>query len=200
MGSTARAAVVLATLLFLLWLVVLLPPSLRQSATFLLVFWAILIPLAYCALGEATPPVNPLLELPRVPVGFHWEPRPARHPKRESQLHDSGRVSRDIWKFLRRNGYSSVTPSDSGALVESPRGRRVLVKVYNDTAGVLACQDTMRDMIRSGVKDAILFAPKGSTRGARRFVRAIRSKRRLRIHIWQRLDHPLADIRMRGNA
>ncbi len=198
--TNIRAVAVLVSLLFLLWLVVLLPPSLRQSATFIFVVWAILVPLAYFSLGETRSGVPPLLELPRTPVGFHWEQPRARRPPKGSRPHGPEDFARDIWKFLRKNGYSSIGPSQTSSLAETPDGKRILVRVCTETAGVLACQDTMREMIRSGVREAILFAPKGSTRGARRFVRAIRSKRRLRIHIWHQLKPGPAQERTREKA
>jgi hypothetical protein len=50
-------------------------------------------------------------------------------------------------------------------------------------AGILACQDAMKAMLDSGAREAIVLAPQGSTSRARRFVRKIRSRKGLHIHI-----------------
>ncbi len=170
-------------------------PSGRR--TLIPLVWLLIVPVSYSILAEQNPHKVGLFQLPGVPVGSSWDPSPPR-PRARATITRRGRATRDLRRVLKRLGYSPdrLENSDVDMVARSPEGKNVVVKVVEGQAGVLACQDAMKAMLDSGAREAIVLAPEGSTSTARRFVRKIRSRKGLRIHIWN--SPHSAEAQMRG--
>ncbi len=153
------------------------------------VIWIVVVPLSYQVLSEHASAPRLSLQLPGIPTGSSWQPNRAR-PKTRPPLQWGERALRDLKTGLQRLGYSQSpsngTPVD--LVADSPEGKRLVIKVVDGQAGVLACQDAMKAMLSNGSREAILLAQEGSTSTARRFVRRLRSRRGLRIRIWHSVD------------
>jgi len=147
--------------------------------------WMITIPISYRALAEESGPSKIILELPGPPAGLSWEtPRPRRKAGTRTAVHDG--QSKELRRVLEQLGYSHAPAQDSRVdlIARSADGRSIVVKICNRQAGVLACQDALKAMRNLGIDEAVVFAPHGSTPTARRFVREIRSRKGVRIRIW----------------
>jgi hypothetical protein len=148
--------------------------------------WLLILPTSYRVLAETeTMTTAGLIQLPGIPVGSEWQPKTPRLKTIKPQSRRET-ASRELRRVLKKLGYSSdsLSKSDSDMLVQSPHGRNLVVKVLEGEAGVLACQDAMKAMLDNDAREAIVLAPQGSTSTARRFVRKIRSRRGLHIHIF----------------
>jgi hypothetical protein len=165
-------------------------PPLNPSVRLILI-WVLIIPLAYVALSERGRLAAGSEELPGVPIGSRWEPRPPR-PKASDRGPEGNTDARNLRRALRKLGFSPepVKDPDIDMVARSPEGKEFVVKVCEGQAGLLACQDAMRAMLDKGANDAIVLAPQGSTSTARRFVRRIRSRKGLHIRIWNSPPHP----------
>jgi len=146
--------------------------------------WLLVIPLSYEILAGQEPSTISLAELPGLPAGSTWQPKPPR-PKRPARITPREQATRETMHVLRRLGFSedeTGTPKVD-LLARSSDGRSLVVKICEREAGVLACQDTMRAMIEKGATQAVVIAPHGATNSAKRFVKRIRGRKGLHIRI-----------------
>jgi hypothetical protein len=180
---TMQILLVLGAILVLTLALVLASILPATSTTAIALIWLLFIPFSYEILSEQR--TYPLLDLPGIPTGSTWQPRP---PRRRISPPPSARerAIKHMRSVLQRHGYANSAAKDPGLDLgaTSPNGRNLVVKVIDGEAGVLACQDAMKAMLNTGAKEAIVLAPNGSTSTARRFVRKVRSRKGLRIRIW----------------
>jgi len=159
--------------------------TVMNPITAIALIWVSIVPISYRALAEEPPSSKGLLELPGPPTGLSWEaPRPRRRAASRTAVHSS--QARELRRILGELGYSHAAAQDARVdlVARSADGRSIVVKLCDRQAGVLACQDTMKAMRNLGADEAVVFAPHGSTPTARRFVRQIRSRKGVRIRIW----------------
>ncbi len=150
----------------------------------IILIWMIVVPISYRALAEE-PALQGLPELPAPPPGLNWQKalprrkRPARNAPRHAPVNHIKRVLSEL-------GYRCAPSHDSkvSLIARSADGASVVVKICEGQAGVLACQDALKAMLKVGAHEAIVFAPNGPTPTASRFLRQIRSRRGVRIRIW----------------
>jgi len=180
----------------ILMLASILPAS---SATAIALIWLLIIPFSYEILAEQE--TQALFDLPGVPAGSSWQPRP---PRRRASPPPSARENaiKRMRSVLQKNGYANSAAKDPGLdlVATAPNGRNLVVKVVEGQAGVLACQDAMKAMLNAGAKEAIVLAPNGSTSTARRFARKVRSRKGMRIRIWSNPEELEARIRQTYSA
>lgn len=154
----------------------------------IVLIWMIAIPMSYRALAEE-PALKGLPELPAPPPGLNWQramprrKRPARATMRPAHI-------KEIKRVLSGLGYRCTSSHDPRAslIARSADGSSVVVKICDGQAGVLACQDALKAMLKLGANEAIVFAPSGPTPTARRFLRHIKSRRGVRIHVWNQAN------------
>ncbi len=163
--------------------------TLVNPITAIVLMWISIVPISYKALAEESPSSKGLLELPGPPTGLNWQtPRPRRKGGSRTALHSS--QAKELRRVLTELGYSHAPTQDARVdlVARSADGRSMVVKICDRQAGVLACQDTMKAMRSLGVDEAVVYAPHGSTPTARRFVREIRSRKGVRIRIWNQAN------------
>lgn len=196
---TKQMLLILGAILILTVILVLASVLPASSATAIALIWLLIIPFSYEILSEQE--AHPLLDLPGIPTGSTWQPRPPRRrispPPSEKE-----RAIKHMRSVLQKHGYANSAAKDPGLdlVATSPNGRDLVVKVIEGQAGVLACQDAMKAMLNAGAREAIVLAPNGSNSTARRFVRKVRSRKGLRIRIWNDPEELEARIKQASAA
>ena len=96
-----------------------------SSATMIPLIWLLVVPIVYLVLAEDEMSNIGLFQLPGVPAGSSWNPRPPRINVK-TELSKRELVTRDLKRLLRKLGYSQDVSGNSGIdIIAQPPGKRL---------------------------------------------------------------------------